>query len=71
MRLLVLGRFSFDEFISLRHFWRIWGGKRKGGDSGVARGVPGCGPHRATLARRGKRAKIVFKITLKFRLQVS
>jgi len=25
-------------------------------------GVRGCGPHRAALARGGKRAKIVFKI---------
>jgi len=29
--------------------------------SGVARGVRGCGPHRAALARNGKRAKIVKK----------
>jgi len=29
--------------------------------TGVARAVRGCGPHRAALARGGKRAKIVFK----------
>ena len=31
------------------------------GASGVAREVRGCGPHRAALARDGKRAKIVLK----------
>jgi len=29
--------------------------------TGVARGCGGCAPHRAALARGGKRAKIVFK----------
>jgi len=31
------------------------------GHTGVAREVRGCAPHRAALARGGKRAKIVFK----------
>jgi len=33
----------------------------QGGTSGVAREARGRGPHRATLARGGKRAKLVFK----------
>jgi len=36
---------------------------------GVASG--GCGPHRAALARGGKRAKIVLKIHLKIQIVIS
>jgi len=31
-------------------------------------GCGGCGPHRAALARGGKRAKIVFKIHVKIQI---
>jgi len=47
------------------------GGGWRGEGSSVAMGVRGCGLHRAALARGGKRAKIVQKISReKFRLYV-
>jgi len=54
-------RFSLVEMVTFINFV----------DRGVARGVRGCGPHRAALARGGKRAKMFLKIHVKIQIAIT